>query len=77
MPVTEELERFAATGSTLVLHLAITRTGELADRLIPFYGAGCPAVVVSRATQADELVLREPWVTSPISWSRPACGRRR
>ena len=59
MPATEELERFAATGSTLVLHLAITRTRELVRRLIPFYGADCPAAVVSRATQADELVLRD------------------
>ena len=59
MPATEELERFAATGSTLVLHLAITRTRDLVRRLIPFYGADCPAAVVSRATQADELVLRD------------------
>ncbi len=58
MPDGENLERFAASGATLVLHLAITRTRELADRLIPFYGAGCPAAVVSRATQPDELILR-------------------
>lgn len=58
MPPGEELERFAATGATLALHLAITRTRELASRLTPFYGAGCPTVVVSRVTQADELVLR-------------------
>ena len=58
MPPGEELERFAATGATLALHLAVTRTRDLAERLIPFYGPGCPAVVVSRATQADELVLR-------------------
>lgn len=58
MPAGEELERFAATGATLVLHLAITRTRELAAHLTPFYGPGCPAVVVSRVTQADELVLR-------------------
>jgi precorrin-4/cobalt-precorrin-4 C11-methyltransferase len=62
MPATEELERFAATGSTLVLHLAITRTRDLADRLLPFYGAGCPVAVVSRATQHDELVLRDTLV---------------
>jgi len=59
MPATEELERFAATGSTLVLHLAITRTREVVRRLVPFYGADCPTAVVSRATQADELVLRD------------------
>lgn len=58
MPPGEELDRFAATGATLALHLAVTRARELAERLVPFYGAGCPAVVVSRATQTDERVLR-------------------
>jgi precorrin-4/cobalt-precorrin-4 C11-methyltransferase len=59
MPDTESLERLAATRSTLVLHLAVTRTRELAERLIPFYGADCPAAVVHRASQADQLVLRD------------------
>jgi len=58
MPETEALERFAATGATLVLHLAITRTRELAASLADHYGADCPVVVVSRASQPDELVLR-------------------
>ena len=58
MPEGEALENFAATGATLVLHLAITRAGELAERLAPHYGIGCPVVVVYRASQPDELVLR-------------------
>ena len=58
MPESESLERLAATGATLVLHLAIRRTRELAGRLAAFYGPECPAAVVSRATQPDELVLR-------------------
>ncbi|MFT4164597.1 MAG: precorrin-4 C(11)-methyltransferase [Microlunatus sp.] len=58
MPASEELELLAASGATLVLHLAIRRTRELANRLVPFYGAQCPAAVVSRASQPDELVLR-------------------
>lgn len=58
MPPGEELEQFAATGATLALHLAITRTRELAARLTPSYGPDCPAVVVSRATRPDELILR-------------------
>jgi precorrin-4/cobalt-precorrin-4 C11-methyltransferase len=58
MPQTEELERLAASGATLVLHLAIRRARELADRLIPYYGADCPAAVVFRATQPEELVLQ-------------------
>ena len=58
MPDTESLVAFAATRATLVLHLAITRTRELMNELAPTYGADCPVVVVYRATQPDERVLR-------------------
>ena len=58
MPSTESLAAFAATRATLVLHLAITRTRELAASLVDEYGADCPAVVVNRASQPGELVLR-------------------
>ena len=58
MPDTESLVTLAASRSTLVLHLAITRTRDIADQLIPIYGADCPVAVVSRATQDDELVLQ-------------------
>jgi precorrin-4/cobalt-precorrin-4 C11-methyltransferase len=58
MPDRESLAAFAATGSTLVLHLAITRIRELMAELEPHYGADCPVVVVHRATQPGEVVLR-------------------
>lgn len=58
MRQTESLAAFAATRATLVLHLAITRTRSLADSLVDEYGADCPAVVVHRASQPEELVLR-------------------
>jgi precorrin-4/cobalt-precorrin-4 C11-methyltransferase len=58
MPEGEALANFAATGATLVLHLAITRTREIAASLTEQYGADCPVVVVSRASQPDQLVLR-------------------
>lgn len=58
MPETESLAAFAATKATLVLHLAITRTRELMAELEPEYGADCPVVVVHRASQTGELVLR-------------------
>ncbi|MDE9365230.1 SAM-dependent methyltransferase [Luteipulveratus sp. YIM 133132] len=57
MPEAEELERFAATGSTLVLHLSVRRTTELAERLTPYYGAACPVAVVYRASQPGQQVL--------------------
>ncbi len=58
MPETESLKAFAATRSTLVLHLAITRTRELMAELQPEYGPDCPVVVVYRASQPQERVLR-------------------
>lgn len=58
MPETESLAAFAATGATLVLHLAIRRTRELMAEVEPEYGADCPVVVVHRASQPEELVLR-------------------
>lgn len=58
MPESESLAAFAATGATLVLHLAITRTRELMAELEEFYGADCPVAVVSRASQPEEQLLR-------------------
>jgi len=58
MPETEALAAFAATRATLVLHLAITRTRELMAELAPDYGLDCPVLLVHRASQPDELVLR-------------------
>jgi precorrin-4/cobalt-precorrin-4 C11-methyltransferase len=58
MPSGEALANFAATGATLVVHLAITRTRELMDELASYYGGDCPVVVVHRASQPGQLVLR-------------------
>ncbi|MGO4956654.1 precorrin-4 C(11)-methyltransferase [Luteococcus sp. Sow4_B9] len=58
MPEAESLQAFAATGATLALHLAITRTRELMAEIEPQVGADCPVVVVYRASQPEELVLR-------------------
>lgn len=63
MPAGESLSAFAATGATLVLHLAITRTRELMDQLEPHYGADCPVVVIYRASQPGEQILRGTVVT--------------
>ena len=54
MPVAETLEAFAATGATLAIHLAVHRLEEIVRRLLPFYGATCPAAVVARASWPDE-----------------------
>ncbi|MCW2830543.1 MAG: precorrin-4 C(11)-methyltransferase [Aeromicrobium sp.] len=58
MPPGEQLAGFAATGSTLVLHLAITRTRLLVAELIEPYGADCPVAVVADASRPEQIVLR-------------------
>src|SRR6185437_2820645 len=58
MPAGEELAAYAATGATLVLHLAVQRTAELAPELAAHYGDDCPVAVVAKASRDDELVLR-------------------
>jgi precorrin-4/cobalt-precorrin-4 C11-methyltransferase len=57
MPESESLARLAQSRATLVLHLAIRHVRRLAAELAPAYGPDCPVVVVSRATQPDELIL--------------------
>lgn len=58
MPDSEALSGFARTGATLALHLAVTRTRELAAELAEYYGARCPVAVVYRASQPEQTVLR-------------------
>jgi len=57
MPCGETLEAFAGTGSTLAIHLSLHNIEDVAARLIPYYGAECPAAVVLRASWPDETVL--------------------
>ncbi len=58
MPETETLEAFAATRTTLAIHLSVHVLADVAARLIPFYGADCPAAAVFRASWPDERIVR-------------------
>jgi len=58
MPEAEKLAAFAATGATLVIHLAVHALEAIVAELMPFYGADCPAAVVVQATSPDERILR-------------------
>ena len=58
MPEKERLATFAASGATLVLHLAIHAIEKIAAELTPFYGATCPAAVVVQASTSVQRVLR-------------------
>jgi len=57
MPERERLAAFAATGATLVIHLAIHAVETIAAELTPFYGADCPAAVVAAASSPDERIV--------------------
>lgn len=58
MPETETLERFAATGATLVVHLSIHTLDTVLERLSPFYGPDCPVAIVYRASWPDQRLLQ-------------------
>lgn len=60
MPEGESLETFAASGTTLAIHLSLHGLEEVVARLEPWYGADCPAAVVFRASRADEQIVRAP-----------------
>jgi len=58
MPEAETLATFAASGATLVIHLAIHAITSIAEELTPLYGTDCPAAVVAQATSPAQLILR-------------------
>ena len=57
MPERERLAAFAATGATLVIHLAIHSIETIVAELTPFYGASCPVAVVARATWPNQQII--------------------
>jgi precorrin-4/cobalt-precorrin-4 C11-methyltransferase len=58
MPEGEALERLAATGATLAIHLSIANLARVVQILLPSYGPDCPAVVAYRVSWPDQLLLR-------------------
>jgi precorrin-4/cobalt-precorrin-4 C11-methyltransferase len=57
MPEGERLSAFAATGSTLAIHLSIHMLDQVVAELTPHYGADCPAAVIWRASRVDERIV--------------------
>ena len=72
MPAGERLEAFAATGATLAIHLSVHVLEEVVARLVPAYGAECPAAVIWRASWPDQRVVR-----APLGALCAACGAER
>jgi precorrin-4/cobalt-precorrin-4 C11-methyltransferase len=58
MPESEKLATFAASGATLVIHLAIHAIAAIAGELAPFYGIDCPAAVVVQASTPAQRIIR-------------------
>ena len=58
MPEGETLANFAATGTTLAIHLSIGNLDRVVADLTPAYGAACPVAIVYRASWPDERIVR-------------------
>ncbi len=58
MPEAEKLATFAASGATLVIHLAIHAIAIIVNELMPIYGADCPVAVVVQASTPAQRILR-------------------
>ena len=56
MPEGESLDRLAASGATLAIHLSVTNLALVERALTPHYGADCPAVVACRVSWPDEQI---------------------
>ncbi|WP_334183359.1 precorrin-4 C(11)-methyltransferase [Novosphingobium sp.] len=63
MPESESLTRFAATGSTLAIHLSIHNLANVVAELLPQYGPDCPVAVIWRASWPDERIVRATLAT--------------
>ena len=57
MPEGESLQRFAASGATLAIHLSIANLARVVRALLPYYGGDCPAVVAYRVSWPDERLI--------------------
>ena len=58
MPDGESLDRLAANGATLAIHLSIANLARVVRTLLPHYGADCQAVVAYRVSWPDEQLIR-------------------
>ena len=57
MPQGEDLETIGRTGATLAIHLSVRNLREIERRLIPLYGADCPAVIAYRVGWPDQRLI--------------------
>lgn len=70
MPEGENLAAFAATGSTLAIHLSIQVLDKVIEELTPHYGADCPVAVVWRASWPDQRIVMATLATLDAAVAR-------
>ena len=58
MPEDEGLERLAAVGGTLAIHLSINNLARVTRALVPHRGVDCPTIVAYRVSWPDERIVR-------------------
>ena len=57
-PEEQDIEKLAATRSTLCVFLSVDKIGRLAQAVELHYGAGTPMAVVYHASRPDQLIIR-------------------
>ncbi|MEP0518937.1 MAG: precorrin-4 C(11)-methyltransferase [Hyphomicrobiales bacterium] len=57
MPEGEDLEILGKSGATLAIHLSVRNLRDIERKLIPLYGADCPAIIAYRVGWPDEEFL--------------------
>ncbi|MGB8278244.1 MAG: precorrin-4 C(11)-methyltransferase [Methylovirgula sp.] len=63
VPAKETLSIFAASGTTMAIHLSIHAIENVVAELLPFYGVDCPVAVVYRASWPDEQIIEATLAT--------------
>lgn len=58
IPLKQELEQLAESCATLCIFLSVHQIRDIANLLIKYYGADCPAAVVYRASWPDEKIVK-------------------
>jgi precorrin-4/cobalt-precorrin-4 C11-methyltransferase len=74
MPGHQDLPHLAALRATLCLYLSAHKVAEVAEELIPFYGADCPAAIVEKASWPEQRILQG--TLSDIGTQTEAAGIR-
>lgn len=57
MPPKEDLANLGAIGSTLVIHLSAKNSKIISKKLIPHYGADCPARIAANVSTENEQII--------------------